>query len=353
VKIKIIAIIVTAIFALTQAAVNPAQVNSEVFFGFQPTSQAGALGLTGVTYQNWLNPAVDFRHDLGSSYSNSNSSDSKLDYSTHLAAISAQVHPDIGISAAHLNIIRHSDWQDITNYQTVSKISLNYRIQNNLFAGSSCNYFYNSIEKNISSDISYYSYQSNGMKNYTENAWSADFGLLYRFIQPNRPKREFVLAASCQNILATNLKNRTYDKATELPVILNLGAGWQFNSNRADWHDYNLQFHYQYRLLLNSRMRKMNSLGMEYTLNRLFTLRCGYSYDTGVINDRYDEQYTTKAVTYGSGLIFDLVRFFPQTNLPIITKIDCSLLTGTRTDSDYFDNWGFNSFTISAAYDLK
>jgi len=337
---------------------NPARVNREVFFGRQPSAQAEALGQTGVTYSDWINPAADFNNALTAYYSYANPFSYWDDVDYHYSSISARVTPNIKIGVSYQRTVDEFGFTELYNYienNSISKLNFNYQVANNFFVGINADYIYNwvNVDKyttSIQNPIG----SSKGEK-YSEKAWSTDLGLAYKSTITNMPKHQLLLAASCQNAFATKLECSTINYQEELPVILKIGSNWLYKKDEGNWSDYILQFHYQYQKLLNSSMCEKHSFGLEYTFFQILTFRGGYFNEVGNSNYYINDHFTTSEFTYGSGLSLDFNRLLPYANLPITVKIDYAHLPLVqRTNPELFkNNTTFNSFTISAAYDLK
>jgi len=361
---KIVIMLTLMVIALLNAQTltnNPANVNPFAFFGRQPSAQAEALGQTGVTYQSWTNPAADFNHAVNASYTFATPYSYWYDTDYHFAAISSPIIPDLKLGIAYMNVsyddvvYNDSDVGEYVDYKSISKISASYQLKNNFIAGINLNYIYNwsNYELNITNPLN--PTGTGESIKLSEEAWSADFGVLQKFSLPGCANQQIILAASCQNAIATKLDYSISDYEEELPVILRAGGSWLYDHATNDRFDFALQFHYQYQRLLNSSMREKNSFGLECTLQKLLSLRGGYYNEVGSGHVYQIDHFTSYELTYGAGLVLDFSSLLPVANLPITVKIDYAHYPLTEEeDSNYYKgNTATDSFTISAAYDLK
>lgn len=334
---------------------NPANVNPFAFFGRQPSAQAEALGQTGVTYHSWTNPAADFNHAVNASYTFATPYSYWYDTDYHYSAISSPIIPDLKLGVAYMNV--SNDWivGDYVDYKSISKLSASYQLKNNFIAGISLNYLYNWLNKEIKVTTPLQPLGTGESIEVSEEGWSADLGILKKFSLPGKSNQHFVLAASCQNAVATKLDHSFGDYEEELPVILRAGGSWLYDHSTNDWFDFALQFHYQYQTLLNSSMRDKNSLGLECTLQKTLSLRGGYYEQLGNKYEYLISDVAFYELTYGAGLVLDFNSLLPTANLPVTVKIDYAHYPLTKEeDHDYYKgNTATDSFTISAAYDLK
>lgn len=332
---------------------NPANVNLFAFFGRQPSAQAEALGQTGVTYHNWINPAAGFSSTVNTAYTFATPFSYWDDTYYQNASISSLVMPALKLGAAYLNATK--DWKDggYIDYKSISKLSVSYQLNNNFFAGINFNYIYNWLNKEIKVTTPLQPLGTGESIKLSEEAWSADFGVLQKFSLPGCVNQQYIIGASCQNAVATKLDYSFGDYEEELPVILRAGGSWLYDHSTNDWFDFALQFHYQYQRLLNSSMREKNSFGLECTLQKLLSLRGGYYNEVGRAHLYQINHSTSYELTYGAGLVLDFNSLLPSANLPVTVKIDYAHYPLTKEEDIVDYNTATNSFTISAAYDLK
>lgn len=334
---------------------NPSIVNPYAFFGRQPSAQAEALGQTGVTYHSWTNPAADFNHAVNASYTFATPYSYWYDTDYHYAAISSLIMPDLKLGAAYMNATNDLNLDNLVDYKSISKLNVSYQFINDFVAGINLNYLYNWLNKELKVTTPLQPLGTGESIEVSEEGWSADLGVLKKINLPGNSNQHFILAASCLNAIATKLDHSFGDYEEELPVILRAGGSWLYDHAANDWSDFALQFHYQYQRLLNSSMRDKNSLGLECTLQKLLSLRGGYYNEIGSGYEFKISRATTYELTYGAGLVLDFNSLLPAANLPVTLKIDYAHYPLTKEiDEDFFQgNTATDSFTISAAYDLK
>lgn len=331
---------------------NPANVNREIFFGRQPSARIEATGQTGVTYDNWLNPAVGFEQTTEVFYTYATPQSYWDDNFFNFASLSVGVLPDLKIGAGYQNVCNRIENDDPFMYYSTSKLSAGYQLSDDLIAGTTVNYLYNWLPDAL--DLVDEFGQPLGQKEYSENAWSVDIGALYNFNLSQLPGNKLIFAVSCQNAIATklvsSLGNEDWGQKEELPVIFRTGISWEYKHKDNSWSDYSLQLHYQYQDLINSSMRTKHSLGTEITYHDLLIIRGGFYSETGGISNQYTDNFTRNEFTYGIGMKispdekFPLSLEFSYAHLPLSDKI---------TTDQKKDNTSFSTFSIGASYKIR
>ncbi|MBN1970843.1 MAG: hypothetical protein JXR48_18980 [Candidatus Delongbacteria bacterium] len=348
-KIILVMMVILSGALYSQAKSEPAHTYEDLFYLRSVSARMEATGLTGVTYNNWDNPAADYNESISFKFNYSNNPNYYDDGAYYFFDAGFSPIKNFRVNLAYENLSHDYylfEFDENKENNTVTKLSVNSKILDNLFFGISGNYYFYKNDSNVT-DVNGEELASEVKKTY----WTVDFGALYEYTNSDIPNQKLTFAASYQNAIQTDLElepsKLSYDN--ELPAILKLGTTWNLFNNDDNWMaDYNLKLHYQYRTLTDSSLRDMNSFGLEYTQYDMLTARLGYYID--------DEAKDDGQFTYGFGIAIPFNKFDNLKSIPLEIRLDYAHLDINQSEEGFTfegrENETFDTFGIELRYNL-